>query len=159
MTSIYTLNNQLHELINSDLDPEVIKDTLEGLEGEADQKCINIVKVLRMLKAEQDTIKDEKARLDKLLKSNVSKQELLKDFILSNMQIRKIDKIEDTLNPITKVKPKPVLSVIDESKIPEDYISVKSTFTPDKKRLLADLKAGKEISGVTIGESKSGLKY
>ena len=159
MTSIYKLNSQLHELINSDIDPETIADTLEGLEGEADQKCINLIKVLRILKNEQDEIKEEKARLDKLLKVNVNKQEAFKDFVLANMVIRGINKIQDTLNPITRMKPKQVLIVLDESKIPEDYISVKTTFAPDKKRLLADLKEGKVIEGVIIGESKAGLKY
>ena len=159
MSSIYKLNGQLHELINSDINPEAIKDTLEGLEGEADEKCVNLVKALRILNTELEGIKEEKARLDKLAKANLSKQEAFKDFILYNMQIRGINKIEDTLNPITRTKPKPVLSVLDESKIPEDYISVKTTFAPDKKRLLADLKEGKAIEGVAIGESKAGLKY
>ena len=93
MVSIYKLNAQLHELISSDIDPEAMKDTLEGLEGEADEKCVNLVKVIRILNTELDGIKAEKERLDKLAKINLSKQEAFKDFILSNMQIRGINKI------------------------------------------------------------------
>jgi len=57
---LYQLASQHRELhrIADDLevDPQVLRDTLEGLEGEIEVKCQSIAAVIRMLENEAETI-------------------------------------------------------------------------------------------------------
>lgn len=54
------------------------------------------------------------------------------------------------LNPIKVSESSGSVDIIDENLIPVEYYKEKVTTVLDKKKILADLKAGKEISGVKL---------
>ncbi|GAY74240.1 siphovirus Gp157 family protein [Lentilactobacillus kosonis] len=47
--------------------------------------------------------------------------------------------------------------IVDEKKLPVDYMSEKISYTPNKAKIKADIKAGKTINGASL-ESNRGLK-
>ena len=159
MTSIYKLNEQITDIINSGCDDQTVNDTLESLALEHNEKCVAVAEYIKHINMQLEAIKQEKARLQALDKALTSKKELFTNYVAKNMKGRSIAKIESGAHVITLVKPKPVLMINDESLIPEKYKVIKTTESFDKRELLAQLKAGEEITGVSIGESKPSLKF
>ena len=58
---------------------------------------------------------------------------------------------------VRKVKGRQVVNILDETKLGA-YSEVKVTSTVDKRRLLADLKAGEVVDGAEIIISRSSLR-
>ena len=67
MANIYELTGELLALMDladeEDLDPQALADTLEGLEGEFDEKVDGWCKAVKNLEAEQKALKEESKRL------------------------------------------------------------------------------------------------
>ena len=159
MSSIYELNAALNMLLDMDQEDQAVIDTLEAIEMESDEKCINIIKYMKHLDDQSEIAKAEIARISAIKASNDKRSAQLKEHVLKNMESREINKIESSLYKITRIKPHAMCEVFDESMIPEKYKTVKTIESIDKKLLLTELKAGEEIKGAKLSESKAGLKY
>lgn len=63
MSTLYELKNEYMELIamleDTELDPEVIADTLEGVKGEIEVKAEGYAKVIRTLEADKEALQKE----------------------------------------------------------------------------------------------------
>ena len=75
-----------------------------------------------------------------------------------NMEKSGIEKIECPLFKITRVKGKPVVVIDNEDNLPDEYVTTKVMVSPDKRKILADLKEGKNIEGASIGTGKESIK-
>jgi hypothetical protein len=51
-----------------------------------------------------------------------------------------------------------VVDVYDADAIPDDYVSVKTTVTPDKNAIKKALKDGHEIAGCKLSTGKSSIR-
>ena len=63
--NLYELSVAFQEVQNMDLDPEVMKDTLDSIEGTLENKLENTVKVIRNRKARITALKTEEDRFKK----------------------------------------------------------------------------------------------
>ena len=63
--TLYELTGQYLELLDmaEDADPEVFADTLEGIDGEIEDKADNYAKVIRTLEGDVQSVKSEIDRL------------------------------------------------------------------------------------------------
>lgn len=77
-------------LYDGDQDTQIIQDTLEAVMGEFEEKADNIAKMLRCMKADEEALKEEEARLYTRRKSLEGRQDFLKGYLMENM--RYIDK-------------------------------------------------------------------
>ena len=159
MTSIFNLNKDITNIINSECDDQTINDTLESLAIDHNAKCVAVTDYIKHINMQLDAIKQEKARLQALEKALTSKKEVFSSFVVYNMKGRSIDKIEDGAHSIKLIKPKPALMIDNELLIPEQYKVIKTVESFDKRQILNKLKLGESIAGVSIGESKTGLKF
>lgn len=158
MTSLYELSTQyesaLVKLTDSGLDEETINDTLEGLEGELEEKAINVSKFAANLEAEaamvDQAIKQMKYRADALKKKSAR----MRQYLLENMNRAGITSISCPYFEI-KVKTNPPSVVVDdEAAIPHDYITEKVVRSVNKTAVKAAIKAGTEVPGAHLQNSK-----
>lgn len=162
MSALYELTGEMIELNKimdeSDEMAEAVTDTLEAINMEFDEKGVNIVKLITNLDSTMIAPIDEQIkRLQDRKKTIVNKQNSLREYLRTNMIASGITKIDCPLFSITLRKAAKKVEITDESKIPDDYVNVKTVITPDKRKILADLKEGVEIEGATLTESQPSL--
>ena len=136
------------------MDRDVYEDTINYLKEELSQKSSNLIKYLCNLHSETTAIKEEIERLSKAKKARESKLESLKGYLVNVMQSLEKSKIETDLGTYGLRKSKSV-AILDQSKIPEEYIRVKEEVTVDKKGLAAVLKSGEAVEGAALVENYS----
>lgn len=160
MTQLYKISEQhrgLQDLVDSgEMELSDLKDTFEGLEGEFNEKAVSLVHAINNMSTTD--IDAEIKRLQDRKKVIENKQKSMRDYLRTNMEASGITKIECPLFSISLAKGRDVVVVDDEDSIPDDLIDVSVVQNPDKKAILAKLKAGEEVAGCRMEKSKSSLR-
>ena len=136
---------------------QALADTFEAIEGDFNDKAISLVTVANSISADTGAIDAEIKRLQARKKTMQNSENAMREYLRSNMEACGISKITCPLFSITLGKPRKIALITDESKIPTDYLDIKTSVSPMKALILKELKAGEEIPGAELGESKPSL--
>lgn len=162
MTTLRDMTGQYTELLaiasDPELPPEALADTLEGLEGEIKIKAENIVHVLLNSDTDVVALDAEIKRLQTRKKSIENGKERLKDYLRFNMEATGITKIECPLFSVSLGKGRDIVSIDDEEALPDIYLITKTSTSPAKRVILADLQLGISINGASLTKSQSSLR-
>lgn len=165
MTTLYTITEQFKELAalaeTADEDLAVaIRDTMEGIEGEFQEKGKAIAMITLNIDGDLEAIQSQIDRLTERKRIITNRKESLKEYLRSNMDAAGITKITHPLFTITCGKGKPIVVIDDEKAIPDDFVNVKVTSAPDKAAIAKALKDGQEVPGAhsEIGKSSISIK-
>lgn len=142
------INEETGEVIDNS---ETIQQLLSEIEGERDNKADNIAYMIKEANDTELALKAEVDRLNERKKMFVRQQEKLKhllDFLLGGEKL-KTEKFTYSYRTSQSVK------VTDESLIPAEFLNVKETVTPDKKKLKEALADFRNIPGAEIEVKKS----
>jgi len=151
-------HKQLEEIEETDDMAQAIADTFEALEGEFNDKAISLITVVNNMQSDTESIDREIQRLQNRKKVIQNRQDSLREYLRTNMDACGISKISCPLFTITLAKGRDVVLIEDETKIPTDYLNIKTSVTPMKAELLKDLKQGVDIPGAALGKSKPSLR-
>ena len=145
--NLYELSSDLIALndIESVEDLEVIR---EIIKQEIQNKSTGIVAVVRNLESNIAAIDTEIKRLQELKKLKQNNITRLKEYTKECMNIQGIKKLETSLGNISIRKTPASVKILDETKIPLEYLNVKQVTSIDKKTLLDDLKDGLILEGI-----------
>lgn len=162
MSTLYELAdeyNQILELMEDDtIDEQTIQDTLEGIEGELEDKADSIAKLIKQAKADAKMIDDEVKRLQSRKKTILSNAERLKNYLESAMVSTGKKKFKTALFGFTVGKNAPSVVIDDVMAVPEVFWKQKDPEL-DKVALKEFLK-NPDNDGVTFAhlESTESLK-
>lgn len=137
---------------HEDLAPEIVADTLEGIDAEFEEKAVavaafiqNLIHTADGIEAAAEAMHDRQARLR-------ARADSLKAYLQFQLQVMDKKKIEHELFTIRRQNNALSVVVDDEKLIPETY-----WYQPpappkqlDKKAIAADIKAGKEVPGAHL---------
>jgi len=161
MTTLYDMAGRYMALADLADDPnmpeDALTDTLDGIEGEIQDKAQALLQVVSNLTGDTDAIDAEVKRLQVRKKLIQNRADRLRQYLHDNMVITGINKIECPLFNITLSKARPMVVIKDASEIPLKFTVSKTTTAPVKKDILAALKAGEDVPGCLLGESKRAL--
>ena len=138
-----------------DLDPQAIIDTLEAVEGELNEKAVNVAKVARNIDAAAAAVRqagkdmlDRAARMEK-------RAESIRQYLLMNMLFSGITKIECPQFVIAVKHNPPAVMIDDEKFIPAEYLTQPEPPAPrpDKMKIRDALKAGEDVPGCRLVQS------
>lgn len=104
--------------------------------------------IIKTLDSEIEMIDKEVERLKQLKDARVKTSDQLKERLLDAMELFDIVKLESPLLKISLKKSERVEANPDI--VPTEYLNKKVTFTVDKVKIKADIKAGKSIVGAVI---------
>ena len=151
--SLYELTSNLKELQDIDF-TEVDAEQLEAVKVAIKEQIVNkgtgIIAVVRNLEADTEAIKTEIKRLQDLKKSKENRIENLKKYTKECLEEADIKKVSTALGNISIRKLPGSVEVVEEDSIPKEYKKEVVTVTVDKKSILADLKEGVVVPGVTL---------
>lgn len=155
MSKLYDLTqNYLNILdLEDQLTEEMLKEALESIEGDLQEKYENIGKLIAEMDASIAALKNEEERLYEKRKIMENKKTALKDYAFRNLKLLNIPKLQTPLFAYTIKKNPGSVNVVNEELIPAEYYVTK--FELSKKLMLEKLKAGEEIPGAELQQSES----
>lgn len=156
---LYDLTQQyqdLLDLMHDDTDTEQIKAMLDGLEGAIGEKVENIIKVSKSLEYDSEILGEEIKRLQARKASIENNRKTLLDNAQGMLESVGLDKLRGKLFNIWVQSNPPSVNIIDESLIPKNYFSSKPFL--QRKKIMQDIKDGKEVAGVELTQGK-GIRF
>lgn len=133
---------------------EMINGALGQVEDDINTKIENTCKVIKEIEADSIGIDEEIKRLSALKKQKENAVKKLKEYVEFEMNGIGLNKVEGKLFKISFRKSK-VVKVLDETKIPKEFIKVKTTESISKTDLGKALKNGEIIEGAELVENKT----
>ena len=156
--SLYQLSNNYVQALDFLTDPEqdlplaVVNDTLEGLEGELQDKAVNVAKFLRNMETTVQAIKAAEDAMAKRRKALDTRVTWLKDYLKTTMEATGISKIECPYFKLSIAKNPAALELFDTAAIPAQYKHSETVTIEhiDKATLKSDLAKGQSIQGARL---------
>ena len=152
--NLYELTqNYLHVLEMAE-NGDDLADTLEALEDAIEVKAENTAKVIKQLEANAEMLANESRRLSERKSAIENNVRNLKSYLQDQLDKCGKSKIKGEIFTVAIQNNPQSVDVLDESLIPSTYF-IQQAPKLDRKELLTHLKAGEEIAGVTIKQTKS----
>lgn len=154
MTALYRIADEyraaLAQIANLELPPEVVADTVEGLQGEVQDKLRAVVAYSLELGILADGAAKAAKAMSERAKALESRVESLRAYALRSMQETGIGEVH-TDEWGAKVAKKPAsVQIAEGAAIPAEFKRIKTTEEPDKAKLKAAIEAGSSIEGVSL---------
>ena len=140
---------ELQKELEKEEDAEIKKDLQELIAVELKNKSNNIVYVIKNLEGNNAAIDAEIERLQALKKRNSSNVDKIKSNILWFMQQNNVDTIKSDLATFSKRKSEST-DIENIEQIPQEFITVKQPFVPDKTAIKKAIKEGIEVPGAKV---------
>ena len=157
--TLYELKAEYQELLemmeDPDIDPAVLKDTMDGLEGEIEDKAEGYAMVMKQLEASEQAIKSEVDRLSARRLSISNHIRLMKLSLQKAMELTGKKKFKTDLFSfgIQKNPPSVVLDV-EPDVLPDKYL-IPQEPKIDRAKIKEDLKAGIDIGVAHLEQTES----
>jgi len=143
----------------SELTQESITDTLEAIEGAFNDKAVAVTHVISEMSLDVEKIAFEIERLQKRKKVIQNRNDNIRDYLKHNMIALGITNIKCPLFSITLAKGRDIVSVYDEEAIDPEYLTVKTSITPDKRAIMKALKDDPDsVEGAALSKSEPSLR-
>lgn len=137
-----------------DVDPEAIRDTMEAIEADFEDKADGYAKVIRMLETDEDGLDAEIKRLQARKSAVSGNKGRIKDALEKAMRQTGKTKFKTLLFSFGIQKNPPSVAILKEDSVPIDYLVVPDP-QPDKKRILAELKAGAKFDWAELRQTEA----
>lgn len=160
MATIYELSGDYLRLLemaeDPEMDPVAFADTLEGLEGEIEIKAEGYAKVIKELDKDGAGLDNEIKRLQAKKTTIVNSIDRMKKALEQSMIITGKTKFKTELFSFGIQNNPPSVDLDEEhlELIPIEYL-IPQDPKPDKKRMLQELKEGKELSFAKLKQTES----
>ena len=140
--TLYELTGQYMTLLemmeDPETDPQIITDTIEGVEGEIEIKAENYIRVMKELEAEADKINNELKRLGNRWDACQMNIRRLKESLLTTMQIMGKPKIQTEHFRLSIAKNGGLQPMKITGEVPPEFCKLE----PDTKRIREALNDG-----------------
>lgn len=143
-----TRNYQNLEVLldNESVDNAVLKEEMDKIVDTIGVKFTNIQKIITNYKAIAEKQKEEEDRIRKKRQANEKKIEVLREYMLTNLEKLENKKLKTDSYTFSTKKVESV--VVDLDLLTEEYYKI--TKTADKTKIKQDIKSGKEVNGARI---------
>ncbi len=156
--NLYQISQEYEQILDELYDDEgnVNQTALIKLEENGvamEKKAIAIASYIKNLEAEREAIKQAKQQMAEREKRNKKREDELTGYLLSNMERRGITKVSCPYFNIKLKKCPPSVQIQDETQLPEEYIRTKIEKSPDKIKMLQEMKVGVIIPGACLQQN------
>jgi len=151
--TLYEIAAQYHAdaeaLMNLDLDPDVVADTLEGMSGDLEVKAQSVAYVIQNMRASAEAIKAFEVAQAQRRKSIEARADHLLNYLSTTLRACNIEKVDGPGISITWRKSTAVVPDDSGMPTPPEYLRVKPPPEPepDKVAIGAAIKRGQDVTG------------
>lgn len=143
---------------DTDVDATVFADTLASIQGELEVKADSYAMIITNLNGDVEKIDKEIERLTHMKKVLKNRTNHLKNNLENAMKMMDVRKLKTDFHSYSIQKNPQSLNIIDESKIPAEYL-ISQDPKLDRTRLLADVKANpEEFKGIAETKQTESLR-
>lgn len=157
MTALYQIANDFAKLTDSDMPPEMIADTLDGIEWELEAKVEQILAVCKNELADAEALKEEARRLIDRAKASENLVVSLKEYVARSLETAGKKSMKAGLHQVTVRAPSKSVEITDVNAIPPDFVEYETTIKPDKLAIKHQIEAGIDIPGAQLKVGKPSL--
>lgn len=157
MTELYKIANEYAALMSEDLPPELVADTIEGIEGEFTDKVSAILSLCKNELAYAESLRGEALSLNDRAKAIYNKVERLRQYIADCMIQADMKKVRAGPHEVTLRAARKVVEITDPMAIPVDLVEYETVVKPNKLEIKRRILAGEEISGAIVKDGKQSL--
>ena len=151
--NLYELSIAFQEVQNMDLDPEVMKDTLDSIGGTFENKAENMAKLIRNLESDRLAYKEEENRLKTKRQAVENKLEWLKTYLKDCMKLTGKTKFKSGVFKFSIQKNPVSVNITNKKIIPEDYL-IPQPPKVNNTTLKKALKDGIEVPGAELKQTE-----
>ncbi|MEX2953510.1 siphovirus Gp157 family protein [Serratia fonticola] len=153
LASDYAKLQQLVET-SDELTPEMIADTLEGIEGALGDKLDAAYTYVRNLEGLAKTVDEEVKRLADRKKSFENRAKSIRQYVLTCLLASGQDKLKTVANTFTARKGSVSVVIDNVDLLPDELVAVQTLVAPDKKAIKEAIENGVDVKGahIEIGE-------
>lgn len=153
---LYDVSERYKNLIqlmeDGEVPEDILKESLNSVEEEFEEKANNIAKLVKTEKAEVMALKEEIKRLTNRAKAKENNSKNLQKYLEENMIMAGKEKFKTTLFSFNiQANPKS-LKIVDENLIPEKYKFIEINYLKDV--IKNDIKNGLEVPGVNLVQTR-----
>lgn len=130
--TLYELTELYTNLMDLDLEDEDVQQALGDIDEKIEIKADNIAKLIRGLEGQKDVCKAEEERIYKRRKSIENRISDLKAYLQKTMIATDKRKFKTNLFSFNIQKNKASLKILDEEKVPEEYVEYDRKVLKDK---------------------------
>ena len=148
---LYEIDEALVECFDSETGEVTDLDAYENLQGERDKKIEGIACIIKNRQALIDALKAEKKRMDDRISTLETQNDNTKAFLDSVLQGHRFE----TEKAVCSYRKSTRVDITDISKIPDEYLNVKTEIAPMKTAIKQALKDNKEVPGCALIETNN----
>jgi hypothetical protein len=157
--NIYSLTSEYKlieaQLLDEECDQESFQKLLDSVKADINNKILNYAFVIKNLENTLNGINEAIGAMCVRQKQICNKIETLKEYTLKAMNETGINKIESDYFNVSVRNNMPKVIIDNESKIPEEFLRVKTIIEPDKIRIKDFLSSGEVLAGAHLEANKS----
>ena len=142
----------MEKLADLNLPAETVKDTIESISGDLQEKSKNIGFLVQHLETLADGMKQAEDQMHSRRKALESRIQSIKDYTLDTMLRHNIQKIETPYFNLTVVKNPSSVEVYDANQVPSHFMRMPPPPPPtlDKVAIAESLKHGEDVPGCRL---------
>ncbi len=154
--TLYEINQDYMQALDMFTDPETdipleaAMDTLDGIEGQLQDKVVNVAKFMQNLDATAKAIKEAEQKMAKRRKAIENRAQWFKDYLKNNMQAAGITKIESPWFNLAIQKNPEAVEITNEELLPDDFKTEVVTIKIDKAAIKQVIKDGVSVPGAVL---------
>ena len=154
--NLFELNDNYKELASrDDLDPTILKDTLDAIQDDRRSKLDNLATWADQLKSEIDFMSNKKKSWEDEITYRKNKLAWIKQYITDVLDDAGIKRLT-TDNHLLSARNFKASTIIDnDEKLPDKFKVTETTTKPDKKAIYKALKAGEEVPGAHLKPNRN----
>ncbi len=134
----------------ADIPMDAVMDTLEGIEGQMQDKAVNVAKFMQNLVASAKAIKEAEQQMARRRKAIENRATWFKEYLKNNMEAAGITKIESPWFNLAIQKNPEAVEIFDETSLPDEFKSEVVTVKIDRSAIKQALQDGVGVSGAML---------
>ena len=136
----------------ADIPLEAAMDTLEGLEGQLQEKAVNVAKFMQNLDTTAKAIKEAEQQMARRRKAIENRAQWIRTYLKSNMEAAGISRIESPWFRLAIQKNPAAVEILDEAALPDEFKSEVVTVKIDKTALKQVMQDGVNVPGAMLSQ-------